>query len=154
MKKMISLMLALVLVLSMTACGDQQQAAAKVDVKTLYEGWSQYMPEMFFPDEDTMLNFLGIHSEDCAQYQVALCAEGLQVDEVWLIEAVDEAALERLRNLAQVRIQAKLDETETYVPEQFLIVEKAEVLTNGLYLALLISPNAADLKAEFEAAFQ
>ena len=49
---------------------------------------------------------------------------------------------------------SKLDETETYVPDQYLIVQKAEVLTNGLYLALLISPDVDTLKAEFEAAFQ
>lgn len=109
---------------------------------------------MFFPDDATLMNFLGINVEDCTQYKVAVCAEGLRADEVWLIEARDQAALENLQELAQSRIVSKLDETETYVPDQYLIVQKAEVLTNGLYLALLISPDVDTLKAEFEAAFQ
>lgn len=153
MKKIISLLLALALVLSLAACGGKQAEAAPVDLAALYESLSQYLPEMFYPDEDTMLNFLGIQAEDCKQYKIALCAEGLRADEVWLIEAKDEAALKTLQELAQNRIASKLDETETYVPDQYVIVQKAEVLTKGLYLALLISPDVEAMKAAFEAAF-
>lgn len=154
MKKVISLLLILTMVFSMAACGGQKEETVSVDVNALYESYSQYMPEMFYPDEDTLLNFLGIRAEDCAQYKVAICAEGLRVDEVWLIEAKDEASLETLCQLAQTRIESKLDETITYVPDQYVIVEKAELVVNGLYLALLISPDVDTLKAVFEAAFQ
>lgn len=154
MKKVISLLLILSVVLSMAACGGQKEETVSMDVNTLYESYSQYLPEMFYPDEGTMLNFLGIRAEDCTQYKVAICAEGLRADEVWLIEAKNEDALNTLRQLAQTRIEAKLDETISYVPDQYAIVEKAEVVVNGLYLALLISPEVDALKAGFEAAFQ
>ena len=155
MKKIISLILALVLMLSLAACGGSKAAEpVSVDVAALYESYSQYMPDMFYPDEDTLLNFLGVEASDCAQYKIAICAEGMRSDEVWLIEAKDQAALENLRTLAQTRIQSKLDETVTYAPDQYVIVEKAQILENGLYLALLISPDVDALKAGFEAAFQ
>lgn len=154
MKKIISLLLVLSLVLSLAACGSETKEAVSIDVKALYESYSQYMPDMFYPDETTMMDFLGIDVQDCAQYQVAICAEGMRTDEVWLIEAKDEASLEKLRQLAQTRIEAKLDETVSYAPDQYVVVEKAELLTNGLYLALLISPDVEALKSGFEAAFQ
>ena len=87
-------------------------------------------------------------------FRSAICAEGMRSDEVWLIEAKDDASLENLRQLAQTRIEAKLDETVSYAPDQYAVVEKAELLTNGRYLALLISPDVDALKAGFEAAFQ
>lgn len=154
MKKVFSLILALALVLSLTACGGKTEEAVSVDVNALYESYSAYMPEMFFPDEDTMLNFLGVSVEDCVQYKVAICAEGMRSDEVWLMEAKDETALENLRQLAQTRIEAKLDETVSYAPDQYVVVEKAVVLTEGNYLALLISPEVDALQTGFEAAFQ
>ena len=154
MKKIICAIMAVCLVLSMAACGKQEQPAVSLDVAALYESYQQYLPEMFYPDEATLLNFLGIHAEDCVQYKIAICAEGLRADEVWLIEAKDDAAMENLTALAQARIQSKLDETETYAPDQFLVVQEAEVLTNGRYLALLISPDVDTLKSGFEAAFQ
>ncbi len=154
MKKCIAIVLILSMVLGLAACGKaEEEKTVSVDVSALYDSYSQYMPEMFYPDEDTMLNFLGISAEDCAQYKVAVCAEGMRADEVWLLEAKDETALENLRQLAQTRIEAKLDETVSYAPDQYVIVEKAVVLVKGLYLALLISPDVDALAAEFEAPF-
>lgn len=154
MKKAMSLILTLVLALSLAACGGKTEETVSIDVNTLYDSYAQYMPDMFEPDEDTLMNFLGISVEDCAQYKVVICAEGMRSDEVWLIEAKDAAALETLQQLAQTRIEAKLEETVTYAPDQYVVVEKAVVLTNGNYLALLISPDVDALKAGFEAAFQ
>ncbi len=153
MKKVLCGVLAVCLMFSLAACRQKEQKKS-VDVNALYESCQQYLPDMFFPDDATLLNFLGIHAEDCVQYKVAICAEGLRADEVWLIEAKDDAALKSLDDLAQARIQSKLDETESYAPDQYLIVQKAEVLTNGRYLALFISPDVENLKAGFEAAFQ
>lgn len=154
MRKSICAIIVICLMLSLAACGAEEQQAVSVDVATVYESYQEYMPEMFYPDEATLLNFLGIRAEDCAQYKIAICAEGLRADEVWLIEAKDDAAMQNLTELAQARIQSKLDETETYAPDQFLIVQEAEVLTNGRYLALLISPDVETLKTGFEEAFK
>lgn len=153
MKKVLSLLLVLALVLSLAACGGKEKTV-DVDLDALFDSYSQYLPDMFHPDEATMLDFLGIDTADCAKYKVAICAEGMRSDEVWLIQAKDEAALKNLRQLAQTRIDAKKDETVSYAPDQYAVVEKAELLTNGLYLALLISPDVDALKAGFEAAFQ
>lgn len=152
MKKLICLVL--VLALSLTACGGKEEKTVSVDLGALYESYGDYLPDMFAMDEASMMNFLGIDTQDCANYQVAICGDGMRADEVWLIEAKDEAALENLRELAETRIQAKLDETVSYAPDQYVIVEKAELITNGLYLALLISPDVDAMKAAFEAAFQ
>ena len=154
MKKLISLLLIALLVVSLTACGAKAPKAKNVDVNAVFDSVSQYLPEMFYPDETTLLNFLGIRAENCKQYKVAVCAEGLRADELWVIEAKDEAALENLKKMADSRIEAKLDETESYVPDQFVIVQKAAIINNGLYLALIISPDVDTMKASIEAAFQ
>ncbi len=154
MKKLFSLILALTLVVTLAACGGKAEETASVDVNALYDSYSDLLPDMFEPDEDTLMNFLGISVEDCTQYKIAICAEGMRSDEVWLIEAKDASSLETLQQLAQTRIEAKLEETVTYAPDQYVVVEKAQVLTNGNYLALLISPDVDAMKAGFEAAFQ
>lgn len=150
MKKILCAIMAVCLMLTLAACGNQKQQAPVLDMEALYESYQQHLPEMFYPDEDTLMNFLGISVEDCVQYKIAICAEGMRADEVWLIEAKDDAAMQNLTELANTRIQSKLDETETYAPDQYVIVQKAEVLTDGRYLALLISPEVEILKSGFE----
>lgn len=155
MKKFTAFVLVLTLVLSLAACGGSGEAAAKkVDLAAVYAGYAAFMPDMFQPDNDTMLNFLGIEAADCTQAVVYICADGMRTDEVWLLEAKDAETLEKLKGLAEVRLQAKADETESYAPDQYAVVQKAQLLTNGNYLALLVSPEVDAMKAGFEAAFQ
>lgn len=153
MKKLTCLVLAAVLLLSLAACGAKEEEKS-VDLNALYESYAQYMPDMFTPDAETMLNFLGIDTADCTQAVVAICGDGMRADEVWLLQAKDEAALERLTELARTRIVAKEDETISYAPDQYEVVVKAELLTSGKYLALLVSPEVEAMKAAFEAAVQ
>lgn len=153
MKKMLSLLLLAALLLTLIACGGKEEAAP-VDLNALYESYGAYMPDMFVPDEDTLMNFLGIDVNDCKQYVVMICADGMRTDEVWLIEAKDADALARLQELAEIRIASKADETISYAPDQYAVVEKAQLLTSGNYLALLVSPEVDAMKAGFEAAMQ
>ena len=154
MKNFIALILAAAMILGMTACGgSDESAAASVDLNAIYTEYQNTLPEMMVLDENTMLNFLGIQAADCTQVVAAVCANGLRTDEVWLIEAKDEAALERIAKLADTRLAAKADETISYSPDQYAVVEKAVVITNGLYLAVLVSPDVDTLKTTFEAAF-
>ena len=99
-----------------------------------------------------MLNFCGIKAEQCKQVVVAVCSDGLRADEVWLIEAADEAALEALKGLADGRLTRKGEESITYSPEQYEVVKKAEVITAGNYLAVLVSPDVDALVKIFNEA--
>lgn len=153
MKKMQILFLAAVMLLSMTACGQSEPEAKTVDLNQIYSEYEATLPAMMVLDETMMMNFLGIPADKCTQVVASICADGLRADEVWLIEAKDQAALEELTNLANTRLTAKLEETESYNPEQYAVCEKAVVLTNGLYLAFLVSPEVDAMKATFEAAF-
>ena len=152
MKRMIAAVMIAAVLVSLCACG-AAPAEKDIDLNALYEGYGDRLPAMMVLDETTMLNFLGIRAEDCSEFVAAICMGGLEADEVWLIKAKDEAALESLKNLAQTRMNAKLDETVSYNPEQYAIVQKGVIVTNGLYLAFLVSPHVDTMKADFENAF-
>ena len=151
MKRIYALILVFVMALSLAACGDADSGSEQsVDLNALYAAMEETLPEMIrMEDPDTVLNFFGIRSEDCVQMVTAICADGLRTDEVWLIEAKDAQALERIRTLAENRITAKEDETIVYSPEQYAVVEEAELLVQGNYLALLVNPDVETLKANF-----
>lgn len=162
MKRLFAMILAVVMLLSLVGCGSDtneetqpetlpQESLTPADMEKIYEAMAEKMPEMIRMDETTMLNFCGIQAQDCVQVVAAICADGLITDEVWLIEAKDEAALERLKTLAESRLQMKGEESITYSPEQYEVVQKAQVLTNGLYMALIVSPDVEALAEIFRA---
>ena len=153
MKRMIAFLLAMLLMLSMTACGGEN--AKEVDLAALYEQLLETTPQMIqIADSNMRLNLFGIREEDCLQVITAVCADGLRTDEIWLIQAKDADALERIKTLAESRLYAKGEESVTYSPEQYAIVQKAETVTEGLYFALLVSPDVDTLKANVESALK
>ena len=151
MKRIVSLLLVIVMLLALSACGGKN--AKQVNMDELYQQLLETMPDMILiEDADMRLNLMGIRSEDCAQVVTAVCADGLRTDEVWLIEAKDAAALERIAAMAENRLFAKGEESITYSPEQYAVVQKAVTVTEGLYFALLVSPDVDALKAVVDTA--
>lgn len=148
MKRMGSLILAFALVLA--ACGKSPEK--EVDLQSVFNSLTEKMPEMLVLDETIQLNLLGINSADCQQVITAICADSVRADEIWLIQAKDTTALERLKALAKTRVEAQAEVCESYSPDQYAIVKEAELVTNGLYFALLIGPDAASMKKTFTSA--
>lgn len=155
MKKLICVLLSAVLLTGVLAgCGAEKKEEKNVDLAAVYATMQQTLPEMMTLDAENMLNLLGIQAEDCTQAIAAVCAVGLQADEVWLLQAKDAQALERLKTLAESRMAAKLEETEDYLPDQYVIVKKGVTLTDGNYLAFLISPEVETLQTVFQDAMK
>lgn len=155
MKKLICVLLTAVLLAgALAGCGAEKKEEKNVDLAAVYDAMQQTLPEMMTLDEENMLNLLGIRAEDCTQAIAAVCAVGLQADEVWLLQAKDAQALERLKTLAASRMAAKLDETESYLPDQYVIVKKGVTLTDGNYLAFLISQDVETLQTVFQDAMK
>lgn len=152
MKKIVFvLMLAALFVLS--GCGGEAPAeaaapaAAVLDMQQLYDDLTAQdtVPEMLPLDADMQLNFCGIQAADCAHSVVAISVDGMLADEIWLVEAVDAAALERIQTAAQNRLTAKAEESITYSPEQHAIIQKAQTFTIGNYYVMLVSPDVQTL---------
>lgn len=170
MKKLLALLLCLT-ILCLAGCGGQNDTPTEsdetpapsastpaqqdttpstdvpVDLQALYEACKAQMPEMIDLDADMMLDYCGIQAEDCVSAYVAICSDGLLTDEIWILEAVDEAARQNLLDMADSRLEAKAEESQTYSPEQYAVVQKAQVITHGNYVAVLVSPDVDTLKS-------
>lgn len=154
MKKNVVCLFALFLALVyMSACG--AEAAAAPDMKALYDDMasSDAMPEMLEISAEQAYMLYGIEASDCRQSVVAICADSLCADEIWLIEASDSAAAERVAELAQTRLDQKGEELKSYLPEQYKIVQAAKLIKSGNCVAMIVSPDAAELAESFNSAF-
>ena len=149
MKKNILLLITLLLTAGLCACG--QKTAAAPNMEERFESIKAAAPDtqmLVVPPEKGVILF-GIAKEDCAQELVAICQNSLKADEYWLIEAVDSAAADRIEAAAKARLEQKLAELETYLPEQYEVVKQARLLRQGNCVILLVSPQAETLAKLF-----
>ncbi len=145
MKKMLCVCL---VVLLLAGCGAQ---TVKMDMAQVYADICKNVavPEMLELNAGMMLDYCGIKAEDVSQAVVLVCADSLKTDEIWLLEAVDAKTAGRLVELAEKRLAKKGEESITYSPEQYQVVQKAQLIQVGNYVALLVSPDAEAMAQVF-----
>lgn len=163
MKQFMSILLVVFTLLSLCACQSNENPTTtapankeplQLDLAATYATITTgvQMPDMMYIEEDMLLDLYGIKAEHYKQAQVYLCSNSLQADEIWLIEAADEAALATLKTLAQNRLQQKDDESLTYSPAQNAVVKKAHLATYGNYLVMIVSPDVDTIATAFRTA--
>lgn len=153
MKRILTIVTLLALVVSLAACGGEEAPkSVQMQAQEVYTQLSEKAVKsaMLKLNESLLLDLCGIRSEDVKQAVVAICEDSLLTDEVWVVEATDEAAAQRIIELAKNRLKKKGEESITYSPEQYAVVEKAQLLQNGSFVVLLVAPNVADLAASLE----
>ena len=163
-KKIIAVSIVLALIFSFCSCSSQQNEEqtteattvennANVDLNKLYNDCIKKMPEMLSLDNEMILNFCGVNVADCEECYVSICSDSLRADEIWLIKVKDANSSQKIVDLAKARIQAKADESITYSPEQYAIVQKAEIITAGQYIAVVVSPDVTTISEIINKAF-
>lgn len=158
MKRVFLLILALLMAFSLLACGgnsDNEDAtptiAKDLVMTSVYDKMAAavQIPEMLKLEESMMLDYCGIDAAKTKQAVVQICADSLRTDEIWLLEAVDEAAAKDLADAANERLRKKGEESITYSPEQYAVVQKAQLIQAGNYVVLIVSPDVDTLAATF-----
>ena len=141
------------LALLLAACGGADKTA---DLEKVYGQLEEQLtlPEMIRLAPAKLQRSYGIDGEACPQAVVAICGEGLRVDEIWLIEAADEDAAQAILALAENRVAQVCAETENYLPDQYAVAKDARTVRIGRYVALFISPDAEQMESIFRKALE
>jgi hypothetical protein len=152
---LICLLIAILMVAVLSGCGENAgSSGAKLDMQALYQEIEAgvALQPMAKLEGDRMYDYCGINPDNCVQSEVYICKDGLITDEIWLLEAKDDAALKELQAAADNRLKAKAAEIESYSPVQYQVVQKAEVLTNGNYFVMFVSPDVSKMVDIYNAA--
>lgn len=144
MKKLIAFLLTLSCLFTLCACGgeeeEKEEKGAELDLSALsqqiIEKIGVPMPQL---NENMALNMYGLSTEDCAEMYIYSDYDATQCNELWLIKAADEAALENVKTYAQNRVDSLLQQSNNYNADVYAASQKAEIEVRGLYLMLCVS---------------
>ena len=150
MKRMLSILI--LVVLTFALCGAKLEDGS-VDLAAVLDAF-ELGEEMMMLDINDMADIYYMEPEDIKQVAAAVHTSGINCDEIILIEAVDADAAATIQMILDARYQAKLNETDDYLPEENAIIRECSVTVNGNYVAMIVAPNAADLVAIYEASFE
>ena len=154
MKKLLSLLLLAVMILTLSACGGgDKQSAKSADLKAVLAKFT-FDGEMLEMDENDMLDVYGIQAADMKQFAAAVNTSGIDCDEVVLVEAKDADAASRVKEALDKRYQAKLNETKDYLPDEYTKISACKVEISGRYVSMIVSADAEELTRLYKDSFK
>lgn len=153
MRKFLSLALAALLILSLTACGSQQKtydldSIAASFMETLADSEPLKMENAAISD---------LYNTDPADVKNAVCivtmgGTGAFPDEIIMMEAVDDAAAGRIQSKLEARLADVTNQAQNYDADSLALFQSCKVERFGNYVNLFISPDAQTLREIFAAA--
>jgi hypothetical protein len=155
MKKMIALALTIlclvvcaVLLCSLAACSGGDEGKS-VDF-SVQEAMTDLLAAAPIDDpltltEGDMLDFYGIQGEDMSEFAATMCSNGISAQEIVLVKAVSEDSAKTVEEKLQNRLENRKSELKDYLPDQYEIVSNCQVVRDGVYVRLIISPEEEQL---------
>lgn len=164
MKKLMMVVLALTLLLSLAACGGNNAGQVTAEAPDLNQYYKDFMasldednaPAMTDANEDASYVdafFPGLNDIELKQSVLQMATISATAFELDLVECADESDVETVKTIFQTRIDNQINGGAFY-PETTAAWEKAEVLVNGNIVALIVAgEHQSDAVDTFNALF-
>lgn len=141
MKRVFAMICVIALVAVLCACG-AQSAKPLTEIFADIKAQVTFADNIEFSDVDKLDRYYGITAEEVSEFAGCISSSGTNQEEVILIKAADDASAEKIQGILEQKYQAKLNENKNYNPEQAAMIEKCSVERSGLYVSMIISPEA------------
>jgi hypothetical protein len=105
---------------------------------------------MFAAPPDVIPDYYGIFPDDYSDSVFMMSADSLLADEYVIVRAVDDAAAKRVYDRLKKRLQDKAVEAKTYSPEQYAIILDGFLSKDGLWVAMIVSPEINKLGSAYQ----
>ncbi len=158
MKRFASLALAvLFLGLALTGCGQRSVGPQKQpDVTELADTMlaaTTLTDELMEISPEVIANLYEVDSDEIEAFRVYASTGGSTAEEIAVFKATKQESVSYIETMINIRLADLTFNFENYVPEEVFKIEKAEILKNGLYVALVIADDPQPAKQTFEKAF-
>jgi len=159
MKKFALLLITLLGLFAVTGCGNSSADTPAPVTQSLEEIYTQMlenvdMPVMVRMEDDYIINYYGVDLSSFEEYVFATAENALLAENIILVKMKEGQSNESIVKLLENIIQQKKNELESYLPEQFKIVEKSSVEIRDNYVILLISSKKSELEAQLPEALK
>lgn len=156
MKSVLAVLLAMTLMLA--GCGrpstsDQQAAPDVAALADDMKSASTLDDEFINVDSDILGNLYEYDAESISAFSVYTSATMSTPEEIAVFVAADAESVNYIEEMIDYRLQTLRFSYEDYAPLEMPKIENAKVLTNGLYVTLIICEDPAPAQDVFEKAF-
>ncbi len=149
MKKIIALVLAVLTIFALTACGGD--SAKEIDIAAVKETIVTDLAIEGSMDIDSsrLLDLYGIAAEDIEEAACYITMDGVFPEEIIMVKAVDADAAKRVEEKLNARIEEVKVQSQSYDAENYALAQECKVIKEGNYVAMFLSAKHAEMETIF-----
>ena len=102
-------------------------------------------------DVNDLNKYYSIDTNDVVSFAAEIDTSGL--DEIVLVQAKDAEAAARVEEKLQARYDSRSKEIASYSPENYEIMKKCEVKTDGNYVRMILAESAQEMAEVYNSYF-
>lgn len=153
MKRTIAAICAVLLCVCLVACGEKEASKPLSDIYADIQTQVELTDMLELDSASKLDKYYGIAQADVAEYAGGINNTGVEMEEIVLIKAVDNAAAQRVKEALDVRYSTKLAQNKDYNPEQAQMIEQCSVEQDGVYVTMIVSENADTITQVYKSYF-
>lgn len=151
MKRILSVLFVVLLVLSLTGCGDTTTKTEVVNISYVKDqiATDLQITDAMEVDSSRLLDLYGIAEEDIAESACFVTMDGVFPDEIVMVRATDASAADRVEDCLNTRLDEVKVQSQSYDPENYAMAQECTVIRDGVVVALFLSPDHAAMEEIF-----
>lgn len=152
MKKLVCILAALCLALSLCACGGGQKAEKEIDLDALAGALldSGAFTDLLSPPADGVAARLYDFDEADVEAVIMYTGTGATAEEIFLARAVSTDAAAALKTACEQRVENQKLAFRSYAPDEVAKLDDAVLTTQGSTVILVVSADAAAVRSVVE----
>lgn len=155
-KQIPALFLAVLLILSLSACSSNGGSNPTADLKAVMSDMKGVLTnkEMMDLGEDSLMTNYGVEKDWVKQFAIYIDTTGTKGDEIILLEGKDKESAQKIKTQIDLRYSQKESEMKGYLPEEYALLQKCKVNVTGNYVSLIVSPQYEALQKIYNEALK
>ncbi|KNF08587.1 hypothetical protein CLPU_6c00730 [Gottschalkia purinilytica] len=137
---------------ALSGCSTKSKETKNVSVKEISKKVVESIDTSNMKKEDgnKLEKLYGIKPEDVEEFTVYSPKSNLKADEIAIIKAKDSNDVDKIKEKIEERIKKQESSFKDYLPDEYFLIEKHVLKTNGNYIFLAISKDAEKAENAFD----
>ncbi|WP_416198208.1 MAG: DUF4358 domain-containing protein [Sporanaerobacter sp.] len=146
----------IIIFILLTGCSSDNKAEKEPSIDEIEKNISEAvdLSNMKKVDGDKLEKLYDIHSDELEGFLLYTADTNIKADEMLILKVSDEKDISDIQDKISNRIEEQSNSFKDYLPDEYYLIEKHVLKSNGQYILFVISEDAEKIESIFDESFK
>ncbi len=146
----------IIIFILLTGCSSDNKAEKEPSIDEIEKNISEAvdLSNMKKVDSHKLEKLYDIHSDELEDFLLYTADTNIKADEMLILKVADEKDISDIQDRISNRIEEQSNSFKDYLPDEYYLIEKHVLKSNGQYILFVISEDAEKIESIFDESFK